>query len=106
MADAMSINVSTEELRETARKIRTRNDNLQGKLEEMKQKINSLKQTQTWMSDAADEIVAKINGSYTKQRFEQYRDVVETYAQFLVDAAENYERIETNAKTKASSQFK
>lgn len=98
MADAMSINVSTQELRDTAAKIRNRKETLKAKLEDIKQKMNNLKQT--WTSEASEEIVSKMNGM--QSRFDQYDAVIESYAKFLVSAAEQYETTETTAKTNAS----
>lgn len=99
MADAMSINVSTQELRDTAAKIRNRKETLQAKLADIKLKMNNLKQT--WTSEAAEEIVRKMNGM--QGQFEKYDEVVESYAKFLVSAAEQYETTETTAKTNASA---
>jgi len=99
MADAMSINVSTKELAEVAVKIDTRKGNLRGKLNEITRKINELKTS--WTSEASEEIVAKINGM--QSRFEQYDTVVQSYADFLRKAAEQYETTETTAKTNASA---
>lgn len=99
MADAMSINVSTQELRDTATKIRNRKTTLQAKLADIKQKMNNLKQN--WSSEAAEEIVMKMNGM--QGQFDKYDEVVESYAKFLVSAAEQYETTETTAKTNASA---
>lgn len=98
MADAMSINVSTQELTDVAGKIETRKRNLRGKLNEITRKINELKTS--WTSEASEEIVIKINGM--KDRFEQYDSVIQSYADFLRKAAEQYEATETTAKKNAS----
>lgn len=98
MADAMSINVSTQELTGVATKIDTRKRNLRGKLNEITRKINELKTS--WTSEASEEIVAKINGM--QGRFEQYDTVIQSYADFLRRAAEQYETTESTAKTNAS----
>lgn len=98
MADAMSINVSTGELRELARKIKTRKGTLRDKLNAIKKKMNDLEQT--WTSEASQEIRGKMDGMEGK--FKEYDGVVESYAEFLISAAEQYETIETTAKTNAS----
>lgn len=79
MADAMSINVSTQELRDVAAKIDARKVNLRGKLDEITRKMNELKTS--WTSEASEEIVAKINGM--KGRFDEYDSVIQSYADFL-----------------------
>ena len=99
MADAMSINVSTQELWDVAAKIDARKVNLRGKLDEITRKMNELKTS--WTSEASEEIVAKINGM--KGRFDEYDSVIQSYADFLRKAAEQYETTETTAKTNASA---
>lgn len=99
MADAMSINVSTDELRGTATKIRTRKGALKARLEDIKKLMNDL--GNTWKSEASEEIIRKMNGMQGK--FNEYDSIVENYAKFLVDAADLYETTETTAKTNASA---
>lgn len=99
MADAMSINVSTQELRDAAEELRQRKQTLRNLLEGIHKKMNSLEST--WTSDASEEIRAKMNGM--KPRFEEYDAVVESYANFLVTAAEKYEETESKAKLNASA---
>lgn len=99
MADAMSINVSTQELRDVATDIRQRKRNLRNLLNEINNKMNNLEHT--WTSDASQEIRTKMNSM--KGRFDQYDEVVESYASFLVRAAEMYEETESTAKSNASA---
>ncbi len=99
MADAMSINVSTQEMRDTAAEIRKRKETLRNQLDEINKKMNDLEQT--WASEASTEIRGKMNGM--KGRFDQYDNVVDKYAEFLVTAAEMYEETETTAKKNASA---
>ena len=61
--------------------------------------MNELKTS--WTSEASEEIVAKINGM--KGRFDEYDSVIQSYADFLRKAAEQYETTETTAKTNASA---
>lgn len=99
MADAMSINVSTQEMRDTAEEIRKRKETLRNQLNEINKKMNDL--AQTWTSEASEEIRGKMNGM--KGRFDQYDTVVENYAAFLIKAAEMYEETESTAKKNASA---
>lgn len=99
MADAATIKVSTQVLRDTAGKIRRHNDTLDGKLKIINTHMDNL--GDTWDSEASREIRAKMNGM--KQTFEQYKEVVESYAKFLVDAAGIFEETETEAKRNASA---
>lgn len=99
MADAMSINVSTQELKDTAAEIGRRKDTLRNQLNEINKKMNDLEQT--WTSEASTEIRGKMNGM--KGRFDEYDKVVDKYAEFLERAAEMYEETELTAKKNASA---
>jgi uncharacterized protein YukE len=57
----------------------------------------------TWKSDAATDIRAAMNA--LKPRFEEYKDVVESYAKFLVNTAQSYESTEAAIQNNAN-QFK
>lgn len=99
MAD--SIKISTQVLRDTAAKVRSINADLDKKLAEINKEMNDL--GSTWKSEAADEIRTAMNA--LKPRFEEYKNVVESYAKFLVDAAQDYDVNELTIK-KNASQFK
>ena len=99
MAD--SIQISTQVLVDTAAKVREINKNLDDDLQKINRSMNDLEAT--WQSDAAKEIRANMNA--LKPRFEQYKAVVESYAKFLVDTAQNYESTESSVETNAR-QFK
>lgn len=88
MAD--SIKISTQVLLDTATKVRDINKALDGKLAEINKSMNDLEAT--WKSDAASEIRAAMNA--LKPRFEEYKNVVESYAKFLVNTAQSYETTE------------
>ncbi len=85
MADG--IQISTQVLLETADKVRTINNTLDAKLADINKNMNDLEAT--WKSDAASDIRAAMNA--LKPRFEEYKNVVESYAKFLVNTAQNYE---------------
>ncbi|MBQ7354735.1 MAG: WXG100 family type VII secretion target [Clostridia bacterium] len=97
MAD--SIQISTQVLMDTAEKVRTINNNLDTKLAEINKSMNALEAT--WKSDAASDIRAAMNAM--KPRFEEYKNVVESYAKFLVKTAESYEATESSIQTRANA---
>lgn len=88
MAD--SIKISTQVLVDTADKVRTINKNLDDRLAEINSSMNALEAT--WKSDAATDIRKAMNDM--KPRFEEYKNVVESYAKFLVNTAQSYETTE------------
>ena len=81
MADG--IQISTQVLLDTAEKVRTINTTLDSKLADINKNMNDLEAT--WKSDAASDIRAAMNA--LKPRFEEYKNVVESYAKFLVNTA-------------------
>lgn len=97
MAD--SIQVSTQVLLDTADKVRTINNNLDTKLAEINKSMNDLEAT--WKSEAATEIRGAMNA--LKPRFEEYKNVVESYAKFLVNTAQSYEATESAIQSNASA---
>lgn len=96
MAD--SIQVSTQVLLDTAGKVRDCNSTLDQKLAEINKSMNDLEAT--WKSDAATDIRAAMNA--LKPRFEEYKNVVESYAKFLVSTAQSYETTESAVQSNAS----
>lgn len=88
MAD--SIKISTEVLTETAAKVRNCNTAMDEKLADINQKMNDLQST--WKSDAAEDIRAAMNAM--KPKFEEYKNVIESYATFLDKTAQSYETTE------------
>lgn len=97
MAD--SIKISTQVLVETATKVRDINKSLDEKLADINKNMNDLEAT--WKSDAASEIRAAMNA--LKPRFEEYKNVVESYAKFLVNTAQSYETTEGAIHNNASA---
>ncbi|MBO5621307.1 MAG: WXG100 family type VII secretion target [Butyrivibrio sp.] len=88
MAD--SIQISTQVLLDTADKVRNINTKLDDDLKEINKSMNDLEAT--WKSDAATDIRAAMNA--LKPKFEEYKAVIESYAKFLVQTAQNYESTE------------
>ena len=97
MAD--SIQISTQVLLDTAEKVRNINATLDSKLADINKSMNDLEAT--WKSDAASDIRAAMNAM--KPRFEEYKNVVESYAKFLVNTAQSYESTESAIQTNASA---
>lgn len=97
MADG--IQISTQVLLDTADKVRTINSTLDQKLADINKNMNDLEAT--WKSDAATDIRSAMNA--LKPRFEEYKNVVESYAKFLVNTAQNYESTESSVQTNASA---
>ena len=98
---AGGIQITTQVLTETAGKIRSINSSMDSKLVEINNKMNGLENT--WQSSAASDIRAAMNAM--KPRFEEYKNVVESYAKFLDTTAASYETAEAAAQSNAN-QFK
>ncbi len=97
MAD--SIQISTQVLLDTADKVRSINNTLDEKLKEINNSMNSLQST--WKSDGASTIREAMNA--LNPRFEEYRNVVESYAKFLVNTAQSYESTESAVQNNANA---
>ena len=101
MAVIDGFTVQTGVLISTAADVRKVNDVLDGKLADINKSMNDLENS--WQSDAATEIRSNMNAM--RPRFEQYKNVVESYCKFLDETARLYgegeDAIERNA-----SQFK
>ena len=100
MADG--IQISTQVLLDTADKVRTINSTLDQKLADINKNMNDLEAT--WKSEGANDIRAAMNA--LKPRFEEYKNVVESYAKFLVATAQNYESTESAVQSNAREFFK
>ena len=98
MAD--SIQVSTQVLRDTASKIRTINATMNSQLTEINKAMNDLEST--WRSDAALDIRAAMNALRLKF-FEGYKNIIDSYAKFLDNTAQNYETTEGAIQSNASA---
>lgn len=97
MAD--SIKVSTQVLKETASKVRNINAKLDEKLATINKNMNDLEAS--WSSDAGRDIRANMNA--LKPRFEEYKNVVESYAKFLDTTAATYEQTEQTIQNNAGA---
>ena len=97
MAD--SIKISTQVLTDTAQKVRNCNAAMDEKLADINKNMNDLEAT--WKSDAASDIRAAMNA--LKPKFEQYKNVIESYAKFLVNTAQSYETTEGAIQNNANA---
>ena len=97
MAD--SIKISTQVLRDTSEKVNQINTSLDTALADINKKMNDLEAT--WKSDAATDIRAAMNA--LKPRFEQYKQVVDSYSKFLVTTAQSYETTESSIQSNAGA---
>ncbi len=97
MAD--SIKISTQVLTDTAQKVRNCNTAMDEKLADINKNMNDLEAT--WKSDAASDIRAAMNALQPK--FEQYKNVIESYAKFLVNTDQSYETTESAIQSNASA---
>ena len=96
---AENINVSEQVLRDTASRFDQDNGKMNDILSDIRAKMNSL--DGTWVSDAGSEIRAAMNAM--QQRFDQYREVIDSYKQFLITTADTYVNVEDSLKNMASA---
>ena len=97
MAD--SIKISTQVLIDTAKEVRDCNTAMDGQLADINKNMNDLEAT--WKSDAATDIRAAMNAM--RPKFEEYKAIIESYAAFLVNTAQNYESTESAIQSNASA---
>ena len=93
------INISLGEVTKTAETVRNLNKSLAEKLQDIKKEMNNL--SSTWQSDASETIRGNFNALAPK--FENYRDVVDSYAKFLDKTVESYNTAETSINSNASA---
>lgn len=93
------IRISLGEVAKTAGTIRTINQNLSTRLEDIKKEMNNL--ANTWQSDASNTIRENFNA--LAPRFEEYKNVVDSYAKFLDSTVANYDAAETAINSNASA---
>ena len=93
------INISLAEVSATAASIRSTNSNLANTLQQIKTQMNNLQNS--WQSDAGNTIRERMNAM--QPRFEQYREVVESYSKFLDQTVTAYNATESNVNSAASS---
>lgn len=99
MASSEGIHISLGEVSKTAGDIRNINKNLTDRLQEIKKQMDDL--SQTWQSDASNTIRERFNSLVPK--FDNYREIVESYAKFLDNTVANYNAVETQIANNASA---
>ncbi|CAM4339183.1 pore-forming ESAT-6 family protein [Paenibacillus tarimensis] len=97
MADG--INISLAEVTKTASTIKTLNEGLAAKLDDIKKEMNNL--ASTWQSDASETIRGRFNA--LAPRFEEYKNIVNSYSVFLDNTVTNYNAAETAINSNASA---
>lgn len=93
------IRITLAEVSKTAGDVRRYNGQMDQQLQEIRKIMNQL--TTTWQSPASEAIRAKLNGMVPI--FENYRDIVESYAKFLDLTVTSYETTEQSIQQGASS---
>lgn len=93
------INISLGEVTRTAGTVRTINQSLSTRLEEIKKEMNNL--ANSWQSDASETIRNNFNA--LAPRFEEYKNVIESYAKFLDDTVTAYDTTETSINSNAGA---
>lgn len=93
------IKITLGEVSKTAGQIRSLNQNLATRLEQIKNEMNAL--AQTWNSDASNTIRANFNALAPK--FEEYRQIVDSYAKFLDNTVTSYDATESAINSNASA---
>ena len=96
----MAIKITTSELTSAAAQIRSYNDSLRDDLNQIYTAMQSL--DATWQSDAGRDIRAAMD-SHRDRFFQQYYNVIDSYAQFLDRSASNYEQVETSIQSNANA---
>ena len=96
---AEGINISLEQVLETAKNIKTLNNQLALRLDEIKKEMNSLQST--WQSEASNTIITNFNKLESK--FQDYRKVIDSYGTFLETTVDSYTNAESSINSNASA---
>ena len=94
-----TINISFAEVTSIASKISELNISLNQRLIDIKQAVINLENT--WESEASQTIRTKMEGM--QSRFDEYKEIVDSYADFLNKTVAAYEDAENKLQTYASS---
>ena len=95
---AEGINISLDQVLETARTIKTLNNQLSVRLDEIKKEMNSLQST--WQSEASNTIITNFNKLESK--FQDYKNVIDSYGTFLESTVDSYTQTESSINNNAS----
>lgn len=92
------INISLQEITDSASRITTLNSNLHETLQNMKKEMNML--NDSWISDAARETIRKFN--LVSLRFDKQKEVIDAYTKFLLLTVSSYDSLESTITANAS----
>lgn len=93
-----NINISLAEVSEAALKMRNYNQIMYEDLQNMKKDINSL--DISWISDGSTEIRNRFN--MLSAKFDEYKNIIESYVNFLELTVSSYDSLETTITSNAS----
>jgi WXG100 family type VII secretion target len=93
------ISISLEEVTQVASSMRTTNSALYARLSDIRISMNNL--VQNWQSPAEEAIIKKFNK--LASTFENYKNIVESYAKFLDNTVTNYQSTESANTNNANS---
>lgn len=96
---AGGIKITSQVVRDAAAKISNLNIEMDNALSDIKSKMNALEST--WQSDAGNEIRSAMNA--LQPRFNEYKEVVDSYVTFLNTTAQRYEETEQTVQNNASA---
>lgn len=99
MAGNFRIDINTQTLKDTSRRVTNINNCLDDQLTRINRLMNETEAD--WQSDAGREIREAMDA--LRPRFEQYKEVVTAYARFLEDTAQSYENTESSIQSNASA---
>lgn len=94
MADL--IQVSSLAMRDKSNTLKAAANSIKTLTEEMKSEISKMRPT--WEGEASEKFVVKFDG--LNDNFQEIYDVINQYAQFLVDAADEFDRAEVETVNK------
>lgn len=93
------VQIQTEVLTQTAKNIRDLNKAMDEKLQEINKQMDNL--SGSWIGEASDDARAAMNA--LKPRFEDFKTIVCSYADFLDNTVSSYVSTEVTIKKNASS---
>ncbi|MBQ1324545.1 MAG: pore-forming ESAT-6 family protein, partial [Solobacterium sp.] len=91
------LNISLEQVSETAALLRTLNQSMYDSLQQMKRYMNDT--DSSWMSEAGETIRTRFN--QFALRFESQKEDIDSYARFLDRTVTDYDTLETTLNANA-----
>lgn len=93
------ISINLEEVRATAKTIKSLNSKLATRLDEIKKEINSLEST--WQSQASNTI--RNNFNKLESKFQECKKIIDSYGTFLETTVDSYTSAESSINSNASA---